>query len=54
MSKGKIVFNGSFGEYFFASLGLLVLSIATFGILLPYWIYWQTKYFFEHLEIEMY
>ena len=52
-AKGKIIFTGSFGDYFFTSLGLLVVSILTFGILIPYWVYWQYKYFFDHLEIEM-
>ena len=54
MSRGKIVFTGNFWEYFLISLGLLVLSVITFGILLPYWMYWQYKYFFAHMEIELY
>jgi uncharacterized membrane protein YjgN (DUF898 family) len=53
VKKGKIIFTGSFGEYFIMSLGLFVLSVVTFGILLPYAIWWQAKYFFTHLEIEM-
>ena len=52
MRNQKIVFTGSFGDYFFTSLGLLVVSIATVGFAMPYWIYWQAKYFFEHMEIE--
>jgi len=54
MTKGKIIFTGNFGEYFISSLGLLVLSFITFGILLPYFIYWQYKYFVAHLEMEFY
>ncbi len=54
MIKGKIVFTGSFWEFFFTSLGLLVLSIITCGLLLPYLIYWQFKYFFNRMEIEIY
>ena len=51
MLKGKVVFCGNFWEYFFTSLGLLVLSICTIGLLLPYWMYWSFKYFFTKLEI---
>ena len=53
-SRGRIVFTGNFWEYFLISLGLLVLSVITFRILLPYWMYWQYKYFFAHMEIELY
>ena len=54
MSKGKIVFTGHFIEYFVMSIGLLVLSIVTLGILFPYFIYWSFKYFLSHMEIELY
>ena len=54
MRKGKIVFTGGFLEYFFMSLGLLVISLLTLGILLPYWVYWSFKYFFTRLEVELY
>ena len=54
MKKGKITFTGGFWEYFLMSLELLVLSVVTLGILLPYWVYWSFKYFFDKLEIEMY
>ena len=47
----KIRFTGNFFEYFFTSIGLLVLSVLTFGILLPYWTYWSAKYFFSNLEL---
>ena len=47
----KITFTGGFGEYFIMSLGLLLLSVITFGIALPYWVYWSYKYFFTRLEI---
>ena len=50
MSK-KIKFTGSFGEYFIMSLGLMLLSIITFGLATPYWMYWSLKYFFTRLEI---
>lgn len=54
MIKGKIIFTGSFWEFFFTSIGLIVLSIITLGIFLPYLVYWQFKYFFGHMEIEIY
>jgi uncharacterized membrane protein YjgN (DUF898 family) len=54
MTKGRILFTGSFGEFFLMSLGLLVLSVITFGLLIPYFIYWQYKYFVSHLEVELY
>lgn len=54
MTKGKIIFTGNFGEFFIMALGLIVLSVFTFGIALPYFIYWQYKYFVSHLEIEFY
>ncbi len=53
MKRGKIVFTGKFWEYFLISLGLGVLSLLTFGTLLPYWIYWSANYFFDRLEIEI-
>ncbi len=54
MKKGKILFKGHFFEYFIMSLGLLVLSVITLGILLPYYFYWTFKYFFSRMEIEIY
>jgi uncharacterized membrane protein YjgN (DUF898 family) len=51
MSK-QISFTGSFGEYFIMSLGLMLLSIITLGLAIPYWIYWSFKYFFSKLEID--
>ena len=54
MQKGKVIFTGNFWDYFLKSFALLLLSAATFGILLPYWVYWSLKYFFNSLEIELY
>jgi uncharacterized membrane protein YjgN (DUF898 family) len=51
--KGKIVFTGHFLEYFIMSLGLLLLCVITFGIALPYYAYWNFKYFFSNMEIEI-
>ena len=47
----KIRYTGSFGEYFIMSLGLMLLSIITFGLATPYWMYWSLKYFFTRLEV---
>ena len=54
MKKGKVVFVGNFWEYFGLSILLFILSIVTFGLLFPYWVYWSFKYFFSHMEIEIY
>ena len=54
MQKGKIIFVGSFWEYFGLSIALLLLTIVTLGIALPYWVYWSFKYFFSKMEIEIY
>ncbi len=48
----KIEYTGDFLEYFLTSLLLLLLSVITFGIALPYWLYWSLKYFFTRLEID--
>jgi hypothetical protein len=48
----KITFTGSFGEYFGYSILLLLLSIVTFGLAIPYWIYWSMKWFFTKLRID--
>lgn len=52
MTTKKIIFTGNFGEFFLISLGLLVLSLVTLGLLLPYYAYWQFKYFVTHLEVQ--
>ena len=54
MTKGKIVFVGNFWEYFGLSIVLLLLSVVTIGIALPFYIYWSFKYFFGKMEIELY
>ena len=53
-ARYRLRFTGSFGDYFLKSLGLLVLSIFTLGLAIPYWMYWQWKYFFDHMEMEQY
>jgi len=47
----KIVYTGNFLEWFIWNIGLVVITIITFGIATPYLIYWNHKYFFEHLAI---
>jgi uncharacterized membrane protein YjgN (DUF898 family) len=53
MGRAKIVFTGNFWEFFIMSLGLLLLSAVSFGLLLPYAVYWHAKYFVTHLELEV-
>lgn len=48
----KIKFTGNFLEYFIMSLGLLLLSVLTLGLALPYFSYWNLKYFFTKMKIE--
>lgn len=48
----KLIFTGNFAEFFLCSLGLLVLSVITFGIAFPYLIYWVNKYFFSRLRMD--
>jgi len=54
MTKGKVVYTGSFIEFFFISLLLLLISVCTFGIAIPYYVYWTVKYFVDNLEIILY
>ena len=51
--RAKIVFVGDFWEYFFKALLLLILSAITFGVLVPYWVYWNVQYFARNIEIEL-
>jgi len=48
----KIIFTGSFWDYFLKALGLILLSIITFGLGFIYFSYWSVKYFVTHLAIE--
>lgn len=52
MKSSKVVFTGSFADFFVKFLGLLVLTVVTFGLAAPYLAYWQMKYFVTHLEIQ--
>lgn len=54
MKNARVIFTGHFAEYFVYALGLMVLSVLTLGIMLPYLFYWSFKYFFTRLEIEFY
>ena len=51
--KANIRFTGNFWDYFFKSLGLGILTVITFGLLLPYAVYWSVEYFVKNLEIEI-
>lgn len=48
----KVNFTGNFWEYIFIGILLLIGSIVTFGLLLPYFVYWNVEYFFTHMEID--
>ena len=54
MQYGRIHFRGHFGSYILGALLCLLLTFVTFGLALPYFIYWNSKYFVNHLELEMY
>lgn len=47
----KLHFTGSFGEYFFVSLGLMILCAFTFGLAFPYYLYWNIKYVVNNTEV---
>ena len=51
-TRTPIEFRGHFVDYFLTSLLLLLLSVVTFGLAAPYWMYWSFKYFFTKLEID--
>lgn len=51
--RGRIIFTGNFWDYFFKSIGIIVLCLITFGLLVPYYMYWQVKYFVDNLEIDL-
>jgi len=47
----NIRFTGSFGHFFLVGLGLLLLTVVTLGLALPYYAFWISRYFFTNLEI---
>ena len=49
----NIKFTGNFWEYFIYNIGLSVLTFITFGLAIFYQIYWNQKYFVDHLQIEL-
>jgi len=53
MKKGKIIFKGHFIEYFIMSTVLLFLCMITLGLAIPYYCYWNFKYFFSKMELEI-
>lgn len=46
MTKGKIAFVVSLWEYFAISIGILALSIVTFGVFLAVHMRWMIRSFF--------
>ncbi len=53
MKKGKIIFKGNFWDFALKFIGLLVLTVITVGLVAPYLVFWQYKYFVDNLEIEI-
>lgn len=51
-NNANIVFTGNFWNYFGISILLYIGTVATLGILMPYAVYWQFKYFVSNLEIQ--
>jgi hypothetical protein len=55
--RGKIIFEGSFLDYLIKNILIfllcVILAIPTFGISLLYFVYWQVKYFFNNMTIEL-
>ncbi len=47
----KVNYTGNFLHWFLYNLLWSLVTIITFGIFLPYQIYWNQKYFFSHLEV---
>lgn len=47
----EVRFTGGFWGYFLKSILIGILCIITFGLAVPYYMYWFYKYFFSSLEI---
>ena len=53
MKVGKLRFKGTFGEFFWKSLLLLVAVPFTLGISWLYWICWMMKFFARNTKIKL-
>ena len=51
MKNGKIKFKGSFGEFFWKSLLLIIASPFTLGISWLYWLFWMMKFFARNSRV---
>lgn len=51
--RGKFVFTGTYGPYFWGTFGRALLAAITIGIMAPYVRYFQQRYFLEHTTIEL-
>lgn len=49
--KSKIVFTGSFLEFFGVNVALSIITFLTFGLGAIYQVYWNGKYFLTKCEI---
>lgn len=52
-SKATIRFTGNGWEFFGKYLGLMLVTLATFGLAVPWFIYWQFRYLYTNLEIDI-
>lgn len=48
----KLVFTGSFLEFFLLNLGLSILTLVSFGLLFIVQVYFNIKWVVEHIEIK--
>ncbi|BAQ92525.1 hypothetical protein [uncultured Mediterranean phage uvMED] len=51
MYKYNFKFTGSFWEFFFMNLALGLVSIGTFGVIAPYWIFWNIQFLINNVEV---
>lgn len=48
----KYKFNGNGFTFTLMNLGLALLVGFTFGLLSPYWLFWNVKYIIENVEVQ--
>lgn len=50
-TTAKVKFDGNFVDYFIRMIGIIILTVLTFGLALPYLFYFNNKYFFSRMTI---
>ncbi len=53
MKKGKLICDLNYMEIFLYLLGWTVLSVITFGIAIPFFVFWLIKYCLNSTKIEL-